>query len=60
MVVNNYRKGDYNPYLFKTSDYGKNWESVLDGKNIKGYSLSFIQDPVERKLLFRHRKWFMD
>lgn len=52
VVVNNYRKGDYNPYLFKTSDYGKNWESVLDGKNIKGYSLSFIQDPVERKLLF--------
>ena len=52
VVVNNYRKGDYNPYLFKTSDYGKNWESVLDEKNIKGYSLSFIQDPVERKLLF--------
>ena len=52
VVVNNYRKGDYNPYLFKTSDYGKNWESVLDGKNIKGYSLSFIQDPIEKKLLF--------
>ena len=52
VALDNHKEGDYNPYLFKTSDYGKNWESVLDGKNIRGYSLSFIQDPIEKKLLF--------
>jgi hypothetical protein len=51
-VVNNYRKGDYTPYLFRTTDYGKNWSSMVDSSQIKGYTLSFIQDPVEPKLLF--------
>lgn len=51
-VVNNYRKGDYAPYLFKTSDYGENWTSMVSEKDVKGYSLSFIQDPKEKKLLF--------
>jgi len=52
VVVNNYRKGDYNPYLFKTNDYGKTWIQLLDSEKIEGYSLSFIQDPVVENLLF--------
>ncbi|MGB0828982.1 MAG: WD40/YVTN/BNR-like repeat-containing protein [Flavobacteriaceae bacterium] len=52
IVVNNYRKGDYTPYLFRTTDYGKNWSSMVDSSQVKGYTLSFIQDPVEPKLLF--------
>lgn len=52
-VVNNYRKGDYAPYLFKTEDYGKTWSSILkEGTPVFGYALSFIQDPVEEKLVF--------
>lgn len=51
-VVNNYRKGDYSPYLFKTSDYGENWTSMVNESDVKGYTLSFIQDPKEKKLLF--------
>ncbi len=52
VIANNYRKGDYSPYLFKTSDYGKTWISIVDTTQVKGYTLSFIQDPVEEKLLF--------
>lgn len=52
LVVNNYRKGDFKPYLFKTSDYGKTWSSMVNENNVKGYTLSFIQDPVEKELLF--------
>jgi hypothetical protein len=52
MVVNNYRKGDYAPYLFKTINDGQSWERVVDGSDAKGYALSFIQDPVEPNLLF--------
>ena len=52
MVVNNYRKGDYKPYLFKTDDYGKNWSIMADESKVKGYALAVIQDPVEPKLVF--------
>ena len=52
-VVNNYRNFDFKPYLFRTRDYGKTWESLLTGQNETfGYSLSMVQDPVEKKLLF--------
>ncbi len=52
MVVNNYRKGDYKPYLFKTDDYGKSWKRVADETNVKGYALSVMQDVKEPKLVF--------
>ena len=52
-VVNNYRKGDYKPYLFKTEDYGATWQSMVKAESpVFGYSLSFIQDPVEPNLVF--------
>jgi hypothetical protein len=52
-VVNNYRNFDFKPYLFRTKDYGKTWEDLLVGKDETfGYSLSLIQDPIEKKLLF--------
>ena len=52
-VVNNYRNFDFRPYLFRTRDYGVTWESLLTSKKEEfGYSLSFVQDPVEKKLLF--------
>jgi photosystem II stability/assembly factor-like uncharacterized protein len=52
MVVNNYRKGDYAPYVFKTDDFGKTWHRLANETNVKGYALSLIQDPVESKLVF--------
>jgi photosystem II stability/assembly factor-like uncharacterized protein/flagellin-like hook-associated protein FlgL len=52
-VVNNYRNFDFKPYLFRTRDYGKTWESLLDKKSETfGYSLALVQDPVQKKLLF--------
>jgi len=52
-VVNNYRKGDYTPYLFKTENYGRIWERMVNEDSpVFGYSLSFIQDPVEKNLVF--------
>ncbi|WP_296704682.1 hypothetical protein [Algoriphagus sp.] len=52
MVVNNYRKGDYAPYLFRTNDFGKTWVRLADEVKVKGYALTVIQDPVEPKLVF--------
>ncbi|KAA2219782.1 WD40/YVTN/BNR-like repeat-containing protein [Maribacter flavus] len=60
MVVNNYRKGDYAPYLFKTDDFGKTWQRMVNGKTVRGYALTVIQDPVEPNLVFlgtEHGLW---
>ncbi|RLD76264.1 MAG: hypothetical protein DRJ07_16640, partial [Bacteroidetes bacterium] len=53
VVVNNYRNFDFKPYLFRTRNYGKNWESLLDGKRETfGYTLSIVQDPLQKNLVF--------
>ena len=53
VVANNYRKGDYRPYLFKTEDFGKTWMAMIkESSPVFGYSLSFIQDPQEPDLAF--------
>jgi len=51
-VINNYRRGDWSPYLMHTKNYGKKWENVAAEKGIEGYALSFVQDPVEPDLMF--------
>ena len=52
VVVNNYRRNDFTPYLYHTTNYGKSWERMVDGNDVSNYVLSFIQDPVEPKLMF--------
>lgn len=52
VVVNNYRRHDYAPYLYHTTNYGKSWERMVDENSVFGYVLSFVQDPVEPKLMF--------
>jgi len=52
LVANNYRKGDFNPYIYRTKDFGKTWERMVDAAKVKGYALTVMQDPVEPKLVF--------
>lgn len=52
LVANHYRKGDFNPYIFRTKDFGKTWERVVDATKVKGYALTVMQDTVEPKLVF--------
>ena len=51
-VINNYRRDDWTPYLMHTTNYGKSWKNIAAKKGIEGYSLSFVQDPVEPNLMF--------
>lgn len=60
VVANDYRQGDFKPYIFRTTDYGKTWTNMLNNKNIDGYALSVLQDPVEPNLIFvgsEHGLW---
>ena len=52
VVANDYRRGDFKPYIFRTNDYGVSWQRILDGENIKGYALCVLQDLVEPNLIF--------
>ncbi len=53
VVVNDYRRGDDQPYLYRTTDSGESWERlVLDGSGIQGHALCVAQDPVAESLLF--------
>jgi photosystem II stability/assembly factor-like uncharacterized protein len=53
VVVNNYRQFDFKPYLFRTRDFGKTWENLVEDKDETfGYTLSLVQDLEEQNLLF--------
>ena len=52
VVANDYRRGDFKPYIFRTTDYGKTWTRMVDENKVKGYALCMIQDPTEPNLIF--------
>ncbi len=51
-VINNYRRDDWGTYVMRTTDYGRKWTNIARNKGMEGYALSFVQDPVEPKLMF--------
>jgi len=60
VVCNDYRRGDFKPYIFRTRNYGQTWERMLDENKVKGYALCIIQDPVQPNLIFagtEHGLW---
>lgn len=60
VVANDYRRGDFKPYIFRTMDFGKSWTRLVDEKKVRGYALCMIQDPVEPNLIFvgtEHGLW---
>ncbi|MBQ4822767.1 hypothetical protein [Aquimarina sp. MMG016] len=52
LVANDYRRFNYTPYVFRTTDYGKTWNRIVDGNDVKSYVLSIVEDPIEKNLLF--------
>ena len=52
VVCNDYRRGDFKPYIFRTKNFGQTWERLIDENKVKGYALCMIQDPAEPNLFF--------
>ncbi|MFM8489838.1 MAG: hypothetical protein ACKOCH_26165, partial [Bacteroidota bacterium] len=59
VVMNDYRRNDWNPYLFHTSDYGRKWKRIASPKNLPtaggaggNFCLSMVQDTEVPSLLF--------
>src|SRR5207253_6947218 len=52
VVVDNHRLDDMKPYLFKTTDYGKTWQSLSAGLPQDVYLHAVREDPKRKGLLF--------
>ncbi|WP_340063845.1 WD40/YVTN/BNR-like repeat-containing protein [Ascidiimonas aurantiaca] len=52
LIANDYRRFNYIPYAYRTKDYGKTWERIVDENDAKSYTLSIVEDPVNPNLLF--------
>ena len=52
LVANDYRRYNYTPYVFKTTNYGKSWKRIVDESDVFGYALSIVEDIETDRLLF--------
>jgi hypothetical protein len=51
VVFDNHRMNDWKPYVFRTKDFGKTWESVVNDSKV-GFCYAIAQDPEVPNLLF--------
>jgi photosystem II stability/assembly factor-like uncharacterized protein len=47
-----YKMGDYQPYLYKTKDYGKTWIRITNGINAEHFTRVVRADPKRQGLLY--------
>ena len=52
LVANDYRRFNYTPYAYRTTNYGKTWNRIVDEDDVISYTLSIVEDPKEKNLLF--------
>ena len=51
ITVDDHRRGDNKPYVYKMENYGRRWRSLVSD-DVSGYALSIKQDHVDENLLF--------
>ena len=47
-----YKTGDFAPYLYKTSDYGKTWKKITNGIPAEHFTRVLREDPKRKGLLY--------
>ena len=55
IAVYRYREDDFNPYIFRTNDYGKKWDLLTDGTNgipSTHFTRAIREDPDRKGLLY--------
>ncbi|MFK7834454.1 MAG: hypothetical protein AB8B52_14360, partial [Winogradskyella sp.] len=52
LIANDYRRFNYTPYAYRTKNYGKSWERIVDENDVQSYTLSIVEDLVEPNLMF--------
>ena len=59
VAATSYKFGDYNPYLYKTEDYGKNWTLITNGIKSNDYTRVIRSDKKREGLLYSGTEWGM-
>jgi photosystem II stability/assembly factor-like uncharacterized protein len=52
LIANDYRRFNYTPYAYRTKNYGKTWERIVDGTDVEGFTLSIVEDIENPNLIF--------
>jgi photosystem II stability/assembly factor-like uncharacterized protein len=52
VTINNYQRGDFKPYVMKSTDRGKTWTSIAGNLPARSGAWSIVQDHVNANLLF--------
>lgn len=51
-VLDNHKYGDYQPYVYKSTDKGKTWKSITSNLPDRTLTWRIVQDHVKKDLLF--------
>lgn len=52
LVANDYRRFNYTPYAYQTTNYGKTWKRIVDKDDTESYTLCIVEDEKEPNLMF--------
>lgn len=52
VAATRYKLGDFRPYLYKTTDYGKTWSKITNGINNEHFTRALREDPKRKGLLY--------
>ena len=52
LAATRYKQGDFKPYLFKTTDYGKTWTQITSGIPEEHFTRVVREDPNRKGLLY--------
>ena len=47
-----YKTGDFEPYLYKTNDYGKSWKKITNGIPNEHFTRVLREDPIKEGFLY--------
>ena len=47
-----YKTGDFEPYLYKTNDYGKSWKKITNGIPSEYFTRVLREDPIKEGFLY--------
>ena len=59
VAATSYKFGDYTPYLYKTTDYGKTWTLITRGIPSNYYTRAIRSDKTRKGLLYAGTEWGM-
>ncbi|MEL7121750.1 MAG: hypothetical protein AAFO07_20035 [Bacteroidota bacterium] len=52
VTFDDHRRNNWEPYIYRTTNYGKSWERLVTTADVEGFAYCFEQDPIAENLYF--------